>query len=45
MLSKKLLLDIFGEKIKPYGFELAGYKHRRYTFSRKVDGTEQTLVI
>ena len=45
MLSKKLLLDIFGEKIKPYGFELAGYKHRRYTFSRKVDGTEQTFVI
>ncbi len=45
MFSKKLLLNTFGAKIKPYGFEFAGYVDRRYTFSRTADGTEQTFVI
>ncbi len=45
MFSKKLLLRTFGAKIKPYGFEFTEYVSRRYTFSRMMDGTEQTFVV
>lgn len=45
MFSKKLLLKTFGAKIKPYGFEFTEYVCRRYTFSRTVDGKDQTFVI
>ena len=45
MFSKKLVLKTFGAKIKPYGFEFTEYVCRRYTFSRTVDGKEQTFVI
>lgn len=45
MLSKKILLQTFGAKIAPYGFEFAGYEHCRYTFSRKTEDREQSFVI
>ena len=45
MFSKKILLRIFGAKIKPYGFEFTEYVCRRYTFSRIANGKEQTFVI
>ena len=46
MFAKKLLLNTFGEKIAPYGFEYAGIEAgRRYHFKRVVDGKEQSFVI
>ncbi len=45
MITKKVLLSTFGAKIASYGFEFVGYEHHRFTFSRKRDGTEQSLVI
>ena len=45
MLIKKILLDTYGAKIAPYGFEYQGFQHNRWTFSREIDGQTQRVVI
>ena len=45
MLTKKILVDTFGAKIAPYGFEYAGYEHYQWSFIRMVDGEEQRIRI
>ena len=45
MLIRKLLLNTFGTKIAPYGFEYQGFQHHRWRFSRVINGEEQYIII
>lgn len=45
MLTTKLLKNTFGAKIKPYGFEYKGFKHRRWTFDYKINNETRHIVV
>ncbi len=45
MLTTKLLKNTFGAKIKPYGFEYKGFKHRRWTFDYKINNEIRHIIV
>jgi hypothetical protein len=45
MLTTKLLKNTFGAKIKPYGFQYKGFKHRRWTFQFEINNKIREIVV
>lgn len=41
----KIIKEIIGSRINPYGFKYLRYTHNRWTFRRTVDGVDQDIVI